>query len=172
MDPLCEGGRLRVGVAAGRALDRGVVADRPAVAYGPALLVAPFGRPQSDQLDLARLGRTGLLPAAPSTSAGRTGTPVPSIPRYSVDAGAVAVCSVTERSSAATARPSASAQRSTCRVSTPTPARTANNWLVLAKLTSAAVNPTIRVVAGDSEVPCRPRASSRGQLLLRQASQW
>ena len=65
IDALCEGGRLRVGVAAGRALDRGVVADRPEVTHGPALLVTPFGRPQSGQLDLARLGRAvGLLPAA------------------------------------------------------------------------------------------------------------
>ena len=54
--PLGEGGRLRVGVAAGRALDRGVVADRPAVAYGPARLVACFGRPHGGQLDLAGLG--------------------------------------------------------------------------------------------------------------------
>ena len=61
---LGEGGRQRVGVAAGRALDRGVVADRPAVAHGPARLVAPFGRPQGGQLDLAGLGRTVRLLAA------------------------------------------------------------------------------------------------------------
>ena len=87
-------------------------------------------------------------------------------------AGAGVVCSVTARSSAATSRPSASAQRSTCRVSTATPARTANNSLVLAKLTSAAVNPTMRVVAGDSEVACIPKAWSRGHTPVRQPSQW
>ena len=66
IDTLCEGGRLRVGVAAGRALDRGVVADRPGVADRPALRVAPFGRPHGGQLDLASLGRAvGLLPATP-----------------------------------------------------------------------------------------------------------
>ena len=47
---------------------------------------------------------------------------------HHVGAGAGAVCSVTARSTAATWRPSASAVRSTCRVSTPTPARTANNY--------------------------------------------
>ncbi len=63
--PLCESGRLRVGVAAGRAFDRGVVADRPEIAHGVALCVAPFGRPHGGQLDLAGLGRTvGLLAAA------------------------------------------------------------------------------------------------------------
>ena len=51
-------------------------------------------------------------------------------------------------------------------------ARAASNSLALAKLTSAAVNPTRRVVAGDSEVSCRPRARSRGQLPRRQAAQW
>ena len=66
IDTLCEGGRLRVGVAASRALDRGVVADRPGVADRPALRVAPFGRPHGGQLDLASLGRAvGLLPATP-----------------------------------------------------------------------------------------------------------
>ena len=66
MDAVGEGGRLRVGVAAGRALDRGVVADRPGVAARPALRVAPFCRPHGDQLDLAGLGgAVGLLAAAP-----------------------------------------------------------------------------------------------------------
>ena len=86
-------------------------------------------------------------------------------------AGAGAVCSVTARSSAATSRPKASAVRSTCRVSTSTPAKAANSSLALAKLNSAAVNPTKRVMAGDSEVFCRLRAWSRGQLPLRQSSQ-
>ena len=67
---------------------------------------------------------------------------------------------------------SVTVQRSTCRVSTSTPARTANNSLVLAKLTSAAVKPTMRVVAGDSEVACIPRVWSRGHTPVRQASQW
>ena len=43
MDALRKGGRLRVGVAAGRGLDRGVVADRPGVTAGTALGVASFG---------------------------------------------------------------------------------------------------------------------------------
>ena len=58
------------------------------------------------------LSRRAAFPRRPSTSARRTGTPVPSSPRYRVGAGAAAVCSVTVRSSAATSRPSASAQRS------------------------------------------------------------
>ena len=49
MGALGEGGRLRVGVAAGRALNGGVVADRPRVAARPALGVAPFGRPRRRQ---------------------------------------------------------------------------------------------------------------------------
>jgi len=66
LDALCEGGRLGVGVAAGRALDRGVVADRPGVAARAALGVASFGRPRGDELDLAGLGgAVGLLAAAP-----------------------------------------------------------------------------------------------------------
>ena len=66
MDALRKGGRLRVGVAAGRALDRGVVADRPGVAARPALRVTPFGRPHGHQLDLAGLGgAVRLLAAAP-----------------------------------------------------------------------------------------------------------
>ena len=174
MDALREGGRLRVGVAAGRALDRGVVADRPG-GRGGAGPVCRALRPSTRLTSLTSrvlAEPSGCLPRRPSTSAGRTGMPVPSSPRYTVGAGAGAVCSVTARSSSETSRPSASAVRSTCRVSTSTAARTINSSLALAKLTSAAVNPTIRVVAGDSEVACRPRAWSRGHLPLRQASQW
>ena len=66
MGALGEGSRLRVGVAAGRALNGGVVADRPRVTARPALGVAPFGRPRRRQLDLAGLGgAVGLLAAAP-----------------------------------------------------------------------------------------------------------
>ena len=64
IDALREGGWQRVGVAAGRALDRGVVADRPGVAYGLAVLVAGLSRPHRNQLDLAGPGgAVGLFPA-------------------------------------------------------------------------------------------------------------
>ena len=70
IDTLCEGGRLRAGVAAGRALDRGVVADRPGVTDRPALRVAPFGRPHGVHTVASLTSRvlaepSGLLPATP-----------------------------------------------------------------------------------------------------------
>ena len=174
MGALGEGGRLRVGVAAGRALDGGVVADRPRVATkaGP----RP-SRPSAVHAVASLTSRvlaepSGCLPRAPGDPrSGGTGTPVPSSPRYIVGAGDGAVCSWTALSSRAISRPSASAQRSTCRVSTSTPARATNNSLALAKLTSAAVMPTSRVAPGDSEVSCRSRARSRGQLPRWQAGQ-
>ena len=50
----------------GRALDRSVVADRPAVPDGQALPVARFRGSHRNQLDLAGLGRTvGMLAAPP-----------------------------------------------------------------------------------------------------------
>ena len=173
MDALREGGRLRVGVAAGRALDRGVVADRPGVAEGPALFVAPFGRPHGDQLDLAGLGRTvGLLAAATFDFGGahrNAGTVQPEVHRWRgrrcglLGDGALVVGDLaSERLGGALDLPGLDTY----------PGRTTNSSLALAKLTSAAVNPPIRVVAGDSEVACRPKAWSRGHLPLRQASQW
>lgn len=66
MGALGKGGRLRGGVAAGCALNGGIVADRPRVAARPAVGVAPFGRPRRRQLDLAGLGEAvGLLAVAP-----------------------------------------------------------------------------------------------------------
>ena len=56
--------------------------------------------------------------------------------------------------------------------STATPASSPIHSLASAKLTLVAASPTSRAVAGDSEVSCRPRARSRGQLPLRQAAQW
>ena len=64
--PLRERGGQRVGGAAGRALDGGVVADRPRVAFGEAVGVACFRRPHGDELDLAGLGRAVGLLAAPA----------------------------------------------------------------------------------------------------------
>ncbi len=80
--------------------------------------------------------------------------------------------STTLRSSCAISRPSASAAvRSTCLASTGTAASlsisSADSW----KLTIAA-DPTMRVVAGDSDVPSRPSALSRGQKPASQSSQW
>ena len=114
---------------------------------------------------------SGCLPRRPSTSAGRTGTPVPSSPRYMVGAG-LGTVSATSRSSAATSRPRASAARSTCLVSTRTAASPHNRSLAAAKLKSDAASPTIRSTPGDSDVACKPNARSRGQMPARQASQW
>ena len=114
---------------------------------------------------------SGCLPRRPSTSAGRTGTPLPSNPRYIVGAG-LGTVSATARSSAATSRPRASAQRSTCLVSTRTAASSHNRSLAAAKLKSEAASPTIRSTPGDSDVACIPRARSRGHTPVRQASQW
>ena len=70
--------RSEVGSTAG---DRGVVADRPAVPHGAALCVAPFGRPHGGQPRGSWPNRRAAW-RRPSTSVGRTGTPVPSSPRY------------------------------------------------------------------------------------------
>ena len=40
------------------------------------------------------------------------------------------------------------------------------------ELSLAAASPTIRVVAGESDVSCRPNARSRGYTPALQASQW
>ena len=114
---------------------------------------------------------SACLPARPSSSAGRRGTPVPSMPRYIVGAlGGRA--STMLRSSAAISRPRASAVRSTRLASTTTPASSARSVLLSAKLTMAAAWPTMRVTAGERLVPSRPRARSRGQVPAPQASQW
>ncbi len=58
-----RGGLVRV--TRGRALDGGRVGDRPRVAYGRAFVVAAFGAPDRDQLDLSGVGRAvGLLAVA------------------------------------------------------------------------------------------------------------
>ena len=75
-------------------------------------------------------------------------------------------------SSSANSRPKASAQRSTCLVSTRTAASSHNRSLAAAKLKSEAASPTIRSTPGDSEVACILRARSRGHTPVRQASQW
>jgi len=62
---LGEVGRLRVGVATGRALDGRRVGDRAGVTYGGAFVIARLGGPDRAELDLARLGRAvGLLARA------------------------------------------------------------------------------------------------------------
>ncbi len=61
----CRSLAVGFGVAAGGALDGGVVADRTGVAYGPAVVIAGFGGPDDGQLDLAGPGRVvGLLSAS------------------------------------------------------------------------------------------------------------
>ena len=172
--PLCEGGRLRVGVAAGRAFDRGVVADRPAVPHGAALCVAPFGRPHGGQLDLAGLGRAVGLLAAASFDLGwahrHAGAVQPQVHRRRGRRGgllgdrALVVGDVaSERLGTALDLPGLDIHPGPGRSTTRSP------W---PKLPSAAVSPTSRMMAGDSELPCRPRAWSRGHTPLRQASQW
>jgi hypothetical protein len=96
---------------------------------------------------------------------------VPSIPKYIVGADG-GEGSTTVRSSCAISRPSASAVRSTCLASTSTPASSRISSLDSSKLTIAAASPTIRVTAGDSEVPSRPSAWSRGQKPASHTSQW
>ncbi|MEX2256688.1 MAG: hypothetical protein WEC34_14705 [Acidimicrobiia bacterium] len=56
--------------------------------------------------------------------------------------------------------------------STLTPASSSISSLLSAKLTMAAACPTMRVTAGDSDVPATPSARSRGQVPCPQASQW
>jgi len=93
------------------------------------------------------------------------------MPRYIVGAGGGSG-STTLRSSWAISRPSASAVRSTCLGSTGTPARSRISSLPSAKLTIAAASPTMRVVAGESDVSSNPNARSRGQKPAAHASQW
>ena len=62
--------------------------------------------------------------------------------------------------------------RSTCLASIGTSANVPSSSPALAKRTSAATNPTIRVAPGDSDVSCRPNARSRGLHPDWQASQW
>ena len=172
MGALGEGGRLRVGVAAGRALNGGVVADRPRVAARPAFGVAPFGRPRRRQLDLAGLGgAVGLLAAAPGDlgRADRHAGPIqPQVHRgrrrrcgLFADGALVTGDFAAERLGATLDLPGLDLH----------PGQGRNNSLALAKLTSAAVMPTSRMTPGDSEVSCRSRARSRGQLPRRQAGQ-
>lgn len=114
---------------------------------------------------------SGCLPARPVSSAARIGMPVPSMPRYIVGAHG-GEGSITLRSSCAISRPSASAVRSTCFGSTGMPASSAISPLLSAKLTMAAARPTMRVTAGESEVPSIPSARSRGQKPRSHAAQW
>ena len=83
------------------------------------------------------------------------------MPRYMVGArpGSGAV---TDRSSAAISRPSASAVRSACLASTFTPAKSWSSAPVSAKLARAAARPVIRTTPGDSDAPSMPRVRSRG----------
>ena len=160
--PLRERGRQRVGGAAGRALDRSAVADRPGVAFGEAVGVACFRRPHGDELDLAGLGRAVGLLAAPAFHLGlahrHAGAVKPQVHRP-----CRAGCGLDPlATSAATSRPSASAMRSTCLGSTATPASSPIHSLASAKLTLVAASPTSRAVAGDSEVSCRPTDSFLG----------
>ena len=91
---LGEGGRLRVGVAAGRALNGGVVADRPPSRQGRPSASHPSAvHAVASSTSRVLAEPSGCLPQRPATSIGRTCTPVPSSPRYIVGTGAGAVCS-------------------------------------------------------------------------------
>ena len=89
------------------------------------------------------------LPLRPAVSLLRTGTPVPSTPRYIVGAGARCGGPARSRSSAAIFSPKASAVRSTCWVPTRTPAKSSSRPLACSKLTRAAAAPVMRVTPGD-----------------------
>ncbi len=117
---------------------------------------------------------SGCLSARPTNSSLRTGTPVPSIPRYSVGAtgSSAAGGSTTHFSSSAISRPSASAARSTCLVGTFTPANSVKSSWPSSKLTIAPTRPTMRKTPGESDPPSRPRAWSRGQKPVSHVAQW
>ena len=61
--------------------------------------------------------------------------------------------------------------RSTCLASTGTPPSSRLSSLDSSTLTIAAASPAMRVTAGESDASCNPKARSRGQKPLSQASQ-
>ena len=151
LDARRELARRRVSVFVRRAFDRSRVGDRAGVAHGRAFFVPLFDEP------------SGCLPGRSTNSFLRTGTPVPSIPRYSVGASGSfgSGGSTTSFSSSATSRPSASAARSTCLVGTSTPANSCSNSWPSSKLTMAPTSPAMRSTPGESEPPWSPSARSR-----------
>ncbi len=80
MDTLGDGRR---GSVSRLAADRGVRATRGRARAG----LAPFGRPHGGRTSRVLAEPSGCLPPRPSTSVGRTGTPLPSSPRYIVGRG-------------------------------------------------------------------------------------
>ena len=107
------------------------VADRARVAHRAPLAGPRLCGPDQDQLGLARLRRAvGLLAGPARRSVWRTGTPVPSRPRYIVGAEGGSGSTVPSARRRQSPRPSPSATRSTCR---PRPARRpvqpAGRWL-------------------------------------------
>ena len=167
--------RHLVGVPLRRALDGGRVGDRARVADRRALLVAPLGAPDGDELDLARLRRAvGLLARAPLQLrvAHRHAGAVHAQVQRRRDGSSAAGGSTTRRSSSAISRPSASAARSTCLVGTSTPASSRSNSWPSSKLTIAPTRPTMRSTPGESDPPSRPSARSRGQKPVSHGSQW
>ncbi len=96
------------GVQRSGAFDCSRISDRSWVPHRLALLIPRFRSPHRDDLGLAGFAEpSGCLPARPATSAGRIGTPVPSIPRYMVGATSP-ILSTQARSSAMISAPSAS----------------------------------------------------------------
>ena len=112
------------------------------------------------------------LPGRPSVSLARTGTPVPSTSAYSMSgtgSGGGSETMARARSSPASAAPAlraaapdASADRSTVRALTATPARSSSSAAALPKGTSAPARAIIWARPGDSDVPATPSCSSRG----------
>ena len=147
-----------------------IAVRRSHVRFGPTAVVQLFGKGRKER----------TVPLWTRTSRclrqwfdeERTGMPVPSMPRYRVGLTRCASGSTARRSSAAIARPSASAVRSTCLGSTASPASSSSSVLASLKLTRAAAAAVMRVAAGDNVVSSMPRVRSRGQNPVRQDAQW
>ena len=154
------------------ALSTAALADRPGVAFGEAVGVACFRRPHGGELDLAGLGGAVRLLAAPAFHLGlahRHAGPVqPQAHRRRRGGCGLDPLAFVGRDLAAQRFGGALDLFGVDRHAGQFPIHS----LASAKLTLVAASPTSRTVAGDSEVSCRPRARSRGQLPRRQAAQW
>src|SRR6266571_535891 len=116
------------------------------------------------------------LPARPTVSLGRTGTPVPSTSAYSMSgtgSGGGSGITVRARSAVASAAPAAlaaapdaSADRSIVLALTAIPARSCTSAAALPNGTSAPARAIISARPGDSDVPATPSCSSRGAGLV------
>lgn len=147
-----ERGGFRVGFAAGGALDRPRVADRPRLAFGQ---FAPAAAQAATSFTSRVLAEPSAgLPVRSSVLNPHASTPVPSMPKYIVAA---------RPRSAATSSPSASAARSACFASTHTTAKSRSSAPVSTKLPRATARPVIRTTPGDRDAPSMPSIRSRGR---------